>query len=59
MKKRNFYFTGALLLFVAMVVGCGVLQEPEAASKPIEAVPLALEATVPVTCKNVMPPRNV
>jgi len=32
-----------LLVLAVFVAGCGVLQEPEAASGPIEAIPLAVE----------------
>ncbi len=57
MKKRKFYLTGVLLLFMAMVVGCGVLQEPEAASNPIEAVPLEVETSVPPATE--VPPTEI
>jgi len=38
-----------LLVLAVFVAGCGVLQEPEAASGPIEAIPLALETPVAET----------
>ena len=47
MTKRVIYMVGVLFLVMATAVACGVLQEPEAASEPIEAVPLELEATSP------------
>ena len=45
MQKR----IGSILLLLVLAVfaaGCGVLQEPEAASGPLEAIPLALETPV-------------
>lgn len=35
-----------LLVLVVLAAGCGVLREPEAASGPIEAIPLAVETPV-------------
>lgn len=35
-----------MLVLALFVAGCGVLQEPEAASGPIEAIPLEVEAAV-------------
>lgn len=44
MKLKRFLFGGGLLLVTAVFLSaCGLLQEPEAASAPIEAVPLAIE----------------
>lgn len=44
MKLRRFLLGGGLLLATAVFLSaCGVLQEPEAASAPIEAVPLVIE----------------
>lgn len=45
MQKR---ITSVLLLLILVVfsTGCGVLQEPEAASGPIEAIPLEVETAV-------------
>ncbi len=44
MKLRRFLFGGGLLLATAVFLSaCGLLQEPEEASAPIEAVPLVIE----------------
>ena len=44
MKLRRFLLSGGLLLATAVFLSaCGLLQEPEEASAPIEAVPLVIE----------------
>ncbi|HRQ40325.1 MAG TPA: YceI family protein [Chloroflexota bacterium] len=44
MKLRRFLLGGGLLVVTAVFLSaCGLLQEPEAASAPIEAVPLVIE----------------
>jgi len=51
MKKLTVYLLLLTLIAAFALVGCGVLQEPEAASGPIEAIPLETQsagvATVP------------
>jgi predicted lipoprotein with Yx(FWY)xxD motif/polyisoprenoid-binding protein YceI len=47
MKVKHICTLGILILLMGTAVACGVLQEPEAASEPIEAVPLEIEATDP------------
>lgn len=42
--KRGFTMSAMLLLILLMTVGCGLLQDPEAASEPIEAVPISTTA---------------
>lgn len=43
MVKRGFIIVGLLLMMLVTAVACSILQEPEAASGPIEAVPLEIE----------------
>lgn len=43
MKKLTVYLLLSLIAAFALV-GCGVLQEPEAASGPIEAIPLETQS---------------
>ena len=47
MKVNPFFVLTVLLLTLVTAVGCSILQEPQAASEPIEAIPLELEATAP------------
>ena len=57
MKVKFVIYVGFLILLMTTAVGCGILQEPEAASEPIEAIPLELEAAVPPATE--MPPTEV
>ncbi|MFL7838702.1 MAG: YceI family protein [Candidatus Promineifilaceae bacterium] len=45
MKVKAVFPITVLMLFLTTAVGCSILQEPQAASEPIEAIPLDLEAT--------------
>lgn len=47
MRLNRLFVIAVLFLLAATAVGCGILQEPEAASEPIEAIPLELEPTTP------------
>jgi predicted lipoprotein with Yx(FWY)xxD motif/polyisoprenoid-binding protein YceI len=47
MKVNPIFALTVLLLTLVTAVGCSILQEPQAASEPIEAIPLELEATAP------------
>jgi predicted lipoprotein with Yx(FWY)xxD motif len=47
MKVNPVFALTILLLTLVTAVGCSILQEPQAASEPIEAIPLELEATTP------------
>lgn len=47
MKVYSVFTFGILILLFAATVGCSVLQEPQAASEPIEAIPLELQETAP------------
>ena len=47
MKVKQIFTIGLMVLVMVTAVGCGILQEPEAASEPINAIPLELEATDP------------
>ena len=47
MKVNPVFALTILLLTLVTAVGCSILQEPQAASEPIEAIPLELEATAP------------
>ncbi|MFN2143430.1 MAG: YceI family protein [Candidatus Promineifilaceae bacterium] len=45
LKIRSLFALTALLLILVTAVSCSVLQEPQAASEPIEPIPLQLEET--------------
>jgi predicted lipoprotein with Yx(FWY)xxD motif/polyisoprenoid-binding protein YceI len=47
MKVNVVFSISILILVLVSAVGCSVLQEPQAASESIEAIPLELEATAP------------
>ena len=47
MMKKIVLTIGVLMLIVMTAVSCSILQEPEEASQPIEAIPLEIEATSP------------